>query len=104
MVRFWSDPIVIEFLFGMWLAIAYRGGVQFSWLTSVALCAVGVVAIWFSSAGNPPTSSLRALQWGLPMAFLFAGLVLGPTSLSSHGLLSRCLLTLGEASYSIYLL
>src|SRR5579883_269260 len=45
-LRYWSDPIIMEFVFGMALALAYRHGLRLPRWVGLALLLVGAVAIW----------------------------------------------------------
>jgi exopolysaccharide production protein ExoZ len=98
-LKFWSDPIVLEFAFGMGVALAYRRGARLpAWLGG-ALCLIGAIAMWRAVAQQPP-SSYRWLHSGIPAAAIFAGAVLQPPTKAPL----RWLNALGDASYSIYLL
>lgn len=99
--RFVSDPIVLEFVFGMLIALAYRRGAALPVWLRLALIAGGAAAVWFSLELMPP-SGLRAVRWGLPTAAILAGAVLGPPP--PTGRLRAVVVTLGDASYSLYLL
>jgi exopolysaccharide production protein ExoZ len=100
-LRFWSDPIVFEFVFGMTLAIAYREGVRLPRQICVCMMAVGALAVWGFAPGIPP-SGYRFLVWGVPAAMIVAGAMFQPRALPSWRL--RVLDILGDASYSIYLI
>ncbi|MGB8184237.1 MAG: acyltransferase, partial [Pseudolabrys sp.] len=55
-VAFWADPIIIEFIFGMGIALAYREGVRLPRLAAVALIVAGFALL----ALFPTGGSLRA--------------------------------------------
>lgn len=96
----WTDPIVIEFAFGMAIAMAYRHGVRFPrWLGGL-LCLGGAIAVWHGVPRSPP-SGVRWLECGVPVALIFAGLALQPPLKFP---LSRWMAALGDASYSMYLI
>lgn len=106
-IRFWFDPIIVEFAFGMAIALAYRRSVVIPGVARIALAIGAIGAIYFSQshiggAGLP--SGYRFLLWGLPAACLFSAAVLGRQDAEGLGLISRMLGLLGNASYSIYLL
>jgi exopolysaccharide production protein ExoZ len=99
LLRFWTDPIVLEFAFGMWIAVAYRAGLRVPAGAAAALVVAGCgLALLYSPEASP---ALRALFWGVPMAMVLAGAVL---SRRADGLATRLLARLGDASYSLYLL
>jgi exopolysaccharide production protein ExoZ len=97
-LQFWSDPIALEFVFGMGLAIAYRRGFRLPRWAGIVLCLIGALAIWRGIPNQPP-SGYRLLFCGVPAAMIFAGLTFQPA-------LPRAFkwgAPLGDASYSIYL-
>ena len=92
------DTIVIEFAFGVVLAkLILR-----QWKMPPALAAI-MVAMGFALILTVPQvlENLRPLTWGLPAFAIVAGAV----SIEEYvvGALPRWLLSLGDASYSIYL-
>jgi exopolysaccharide production protein ExoZ len=102
-LRYWSDPIILEFVFGMLIALIYRQ--QRTLLPMWArLCIITASAatVWFFAPRMPP-SGYRALEWGLPAALIVAASVLGPQKVWS-GLTATVAKKLGDASYSIYLI
>jgi len=101
-LQWWSDPIILEFAFGMLIALAFQAKLTLPIPASLALAAVGALAIWWFAPSQPP-SGYRVLTWGIPAAMVLAGAVLAPPRLID-GRLSAWLKRLGDASYSIYLL
>jgi peptidoglycan/LPS O-acetylase OafA/YrhL len=100
-LRFWSDPIVFEFVFGMMLALAYREGVRLPRHICLCMIAAGALAVWGFAPRIPPSGG-RFVLWGVPAGLIVAGAMLQPTS----RLFRRWSLleVLGDASYSIYLI
>jgi peptidoglycan/LPS O-acetylase OafA/YrhL len=111
----WMNPVVLEFVFGCVVGLAY--GANASWLrekkTAYALTAIGLVLLLasiFIGYGQASESSaimtghacwLRVGLWGIPAALMVAGIIfLNPAMLSFP---ARLLVFLGDASYSIYL-
>jgi exopolysaccharide production protein ExoZ len=100
-ITFWSDPIILEFCFGMLIATAYREGVRLPRVAAVGLIlagALGYVAsgLWSGYVGS------RIIEWGMPATAIVAGSVLS-NELPSLGRVERSLAFLGDASYSLYL-
>jgi exopolysaccharide production protein ExoZ len=105
---FWFRPIIIEFVFGIWLGIAYRRGLTLSPRICVAAILGGVVIIGLSAAAGYYASpdydiGLRFIVWGIPSLLIVSGCALGPQPLKIGPIL-WVLILLGNASYCIYLL
>jgi peptidoglycan/LPS O-acetylase OafA/YrhL len=104
---FWFSPIIIEFVFGMIIALAYRDGVRLPpWLVRTLVLAGFAVYAWSATRGHffgpPPESAMRVLLWGVPAIAIIGGLALAarrpqPTALW------RLFGFLGDASYALYL-
>src|SRR5258708_4207929 len=99
-LQFWSDPIILEFVFGMALALLYINGVRLAVPIRVGLVVVGIAAFGFFETRMPP-SGFRVVEWGLPAAMIFAGTVLGRDI--NFGWLRVPLQALGNASYALSL-
>lgn len=119
----WSNPILLEFLFGCavgqiyarWCSPSRQGAngprrvsILGRWLT--ALGAAALMATLFTGYGtanfegmilNGWSSWLRVGVWGVPSALLVLGAVLWSPAMQSFP--ARLLVFLGDASYSIYL-
>ena len=97
-LAYWSDPIVVEFIFGMGLALAYRRGYRVP--ASICLC-VGLIAlgVMLQFAAGPVPSGSRWLIWGVPAALITGSVVLARGSFR----VPIAVMALGNASYSIYL-
>ena len=100
-ITFWSDPIILEFCFGMLIAAAYREGMRLPRVAAIALILAGALGylasgLWSGYAGS------RVIEWGMPATAIVAGSVLS-NELPSLGPLERALAFLGDASYSLYL-
>ncbi len=98
--RFWSDPVVLEFVFGMGLAALAARSITLPGWARLALIAAALVALHaVVGAGD---SRWRVLAYGLPGVMLVAAAVLGPRP-GTQGLAMRGLVGLGDASYALYL-
>lgn len=101
-IVFWSDPIVLEFCFGMMIALLYlEGGVRLHPIARILLVIFGATAIWFFSPSGAIPTGYRFAFWGIPVATIFAGTVLGNDI--TLGRFTGPIKLLGDASYSIYL-
>jgi exopolysaccharide production protein ExoZ len=101
-LAFWSQSIVLEFVFGMLLALAWRSGFRLPVWLAALLAAAGGVLLWLAAAGTFGIDLPRALTWGVPAAAVFAGVVLGDWP-RERNFLSAAALALGDASYALYL-
>jgi peptidoglycan/LPS O-acetylase OafA/YrhL len=97
-VAFWADPIIVEFIFGMGIALAYRQGVRLPRPGAVALVVAGFILFALFPTGGAP----RALVWGIPAALIVAGSVFGSFALDARGW--RIPIIIGNASYALYLI
>jgi exopolysaccharide production protein ExoZ len=100
-LAFWSDPIILEFAFGMLLAIAFRAGWRCPTWLSCGLIAAGIGAYLLTLQGDA-IGLPRVVNWGLPAFCILAGVLFigGPTG--NHRIANAfCLL--GNASYALYL-
>lgn len=87
------QPIMLEFVFGMTVALIYRRGVEMPSWARIALALAGLCVMALA-----PTGLERTVVWGLPSAAIVAAAVLGP---DIRRFLPLNLL--GDASYSIYI-
>lgn len=95
----WTDPIILEFVVGMLLGLAYREGVKLSPSLSLILLFSGIIL--FALSGQFGTTQ-RVIAWGMPAALIVAGATFGGFSFGNP--LWRGLAILGNASYALYLL
>ena len=109
-IRFWADPIVLEFLLGAGLALAYREGFRPSGTLRLGLAFAGLVGLALAArllvgegAGD---GVLRPLLVGVPACLLVAA-ALGPERAAAQVAALpapvRGLVVLGDASYALYL-
>jgi exopolysaccharide production protein ExoZ len=106
-LRFWTRPIILEFVTGMLVALAYRHGLGLS--PAVRLLAVAaaialllVDPLGISGAATTENGFARVLGWGGPATLLLIAAISGKTPLAS--LPARIIVLLGDASYALYLL
>jgi peptidoglycan/LPS O-acetylase OafA/YrhL len=96
---FWCDPIILEFCFGILVALVVQHA-NFSLRPDcifVAACALG---LWLASHYYSPAN--RFLAWGLPSASLVLAVAVS-NALNKELALARPFVVLGDASYSVYL-
>lgn len=99
-VRFFADPIILEFVAGIALGKAYLAGVRLAPIASAALIAAAIAA--YATLPDTDPVFYRAVHLGIPAALIGAALILGrePARL---GLLGRAIKGGGDASYTLYL-
>jgi exopolysaccharide production protein ExoZ len=108
---FWTQPIVLEFAFGMGLALLVRNGFTLPASLRYALIALGAAAFFhdfLNSVSQPriwltPNDFLRLAGWGVPAAMIVAGCVLKRREAQSENVVVRGGKLLGDASYALYL-
>jgi peptidoglycan/LPS O-acetylase OafA/YrhL len=90
-----TDDMILEFLFGVYIGLAY----EYGWRLSGWMAAVAVLTgfVWVAPDPSGPTFLIN----GLPAALVVGGFVLGPRLRASAG--TRWLDHIGDASYSLYL-
>lgn len=103
-LAFYTNPILLEFIFGMLAAECVIKGYHLRLGASIILLvafAIVVTVEQMASINFSRVSSGRVLYWGIPATMLFVAAV----SLDIQGYIgrSRVLRLLGDASYSIYL-
>ena len=96
LLAFWTDPILLEFGFGIGLAILHHAGVRVPSWTGLPLLAAGLTLLL--TAGHGP----RPLTFGLPATLLVATTLLAERPLLSRSL-RRLALQAGATSYALYL-
>jgi exopolysaccharide production protein ExoZ len=96
-LAYWADPIVLEFVFGMMLALAYRRGVR---LPASASPPMLITALALILAYNEWGTALapRWCGFGVPGAMAVAALTLAERDIAI-GWIDR----FGDASYALYL-
>ena len=98
-VAFLADPLILEFVFGMGIALAYRAGVRLS-AAVAALLIVAAIAemIWSASAWRIELP--RWIEWGAPAAQTVAALAMIGSKLPFASFFEE----FGDASYVLYLI
>jgi exopolysaccharide production protein ExoZ len=90
-----TDDMILEFLFGVYIGLAYETGFRLPGWAAVAAVIGGFV--WVAPDPSGPTFIIN----GLPAALVVGGFVLGPRLNGSAA--TRWLERIGDASYSLYL-
>jgi exopolysaccharide production protein ExoZ len=102
-LNFWGDPIILGFLLGAAVGIAYINGLRLSGLSAVMLAAIGFVVIFLSWVSSGAEDTLaRRLAEAAPATLVLIAVALGPQVDEARNLWRPALL-IGNASYSLYL-
>jgi peptidoglycan/LPS O-acetylase OafA/YrhL len=103
-LRFWTDPIILEFVYGMGLGLIYAEGVRLGPVPRAVLsiAALAMLVAVVTRHGELATA-LRALAYGIPAAMLVAALAFGGGDGAGRRL-ARAGAAVGDASYALYLI
>jgi len=108
-----TNPIYLEFAFGVGAYLLWRRGLvtkRHWWWTALGAAAAASLLLelfvgYGGSAGDEifdgASGATRVFLWGIPSALILTALL--PLKAAGSGLAGRVLQTLGDASYSIYL-
>lgn len=99
--RFLSDWLLMDFVGGVWIAylMLNAGRVSTSISVWIILLSVSIIILTFSIS-VPEVGPMRLVFWGLPSILLVQGMI---NFRIQDGVFRNIVLTLGSASYSIYL-
>jgi peptidoglycan/LPS O-acetylase OafA/YrhL len=100
-LKFWANPIILEFLGGIGLGLLFLQGSRLPSWASLALTAAAVT-IYLGTGPMEPGLMRRTVHIGLPALLLCASLALAPEP-GSVGALRRLLVAGGGSSYTLYL-
>lgn len=105
-LRYFANPLLCEFVFGMTIAAAYRWRPRLPTAAPHCLLAIGVAALTATILLFPEPSQ-RALVWGVPAALVVTGAVFAENTFHPGPIgrrIGKFLGLLGDASYALYLL
>ncbi|MGI3903838.1 MAG: acyltransferase family protein [Janthinobacterium lividum] len=101
-VAVWTDGLLLEFLFGIGIALLAERGATIGVVPALILTVSGCLGAVLLGPMTPRFDGLALwAREGLPAAFIVAGCVLGPAWRSGRAVLALALV--GDASYSLYL-
>jgi len=98
-LRVYTDPVILEFVAGLLIGMAWTGANKAPVWLAVALFTIGLAGLGATAFIAPEET--RLIRWGLPAAFIVAGITLLEKARPVHAV--KPLAFLGDASYSIYL-
>ncbi|WP_312862858.1 MULTISPECIES: acyltransferase [unclassified Rhizobium] len=100
-IAFWTSPIILEFLFGVHVALIFRSGIRIGGAAALGLMAIGLLGFVRISAPWDDAALPQFLRSGLPAALFVLAAAIGPVL--PQGRLVLWGVALGDASYSLYL-
>jgi exopolysaccharide production protein ExoZ len=100
--EFLGRPILLEFCFGMAIALVFLAGFRLPRIAAIGLFAAACASIVASSLLGADALAWRAVVWGVPAAAVVLS-VLSFQRPARIGFFARAFAFLGEASYSLYL-
>ena len=102
---FWCNAIVLEFIFGIGIAMLRRKGVRISQGSAVSLFLIAIIGmLWVQALGWPGVDYQWRFLWGgIPSLLCCSGAALVESEARPIGL-RRLLVLSGDASYALYLL
>lgn len=111
-LRFWSQPLILEFAFGVLIGWLYSRAWRLNLPVAVGLVAAGVLWLMMDPLGmtgkaagaTTPNDMIRIVAWGLPAAFLLFAAVGFEQGRTLRAPVLDVLRHLGDSSYSLYLL
>lgn len=100
-LAFWTQSIVLEFLFGCLLAAAYRRGARLTPAAGVLIGLLGMAGMLRFSIFEDRLIMPDAIRWGVPALLVVAAASLTQASTARAMI---WLAAIGNASYSLYLI
>jgi exopolysaccharide production protein ExoZ len=98
---YWCQPIILEFIFGMSLGLAFREGIRIPAWSGWVLVALGLAIIILLPLEGDAYDEKRVLLLGVPAAMITGGATLGDLAKPSAPM--RMMSVIGDASFSLYL-
>ncbi|HEX4275960.1 MAG TPA: acyltransferase, partial [Bryobacteraceae bacterium] len=101
--QYWTRPIILQFLAGVGIGLAFRKGIRISRAAAPAVAAAGVICLVAFARFDGGHLRILASDVPAPLFVIAATLRRDEGSRAVPGLPWRFLLLLGDASYSLYL-
>jgi peptidoglycan/LPS O-acetylase OafA/YrhL len=98
---FLSQPIILNFVFGLGIGLAYKEGLRLPWPVATAMIGLAAVVYFMQIGDGYPSKWERIPDYGFPAVLALAGATMGKLGLPPKWL--RPLASLGDSSYALYL-
>jgi exopolysaccharide production protein ExoZ len=99
-ISVWTSPLLLYFVFGMWIGLAYREGLSLTPFQGLGLIGIGFFLLFVEFYWAPETAVFGIAVWSIP-ALIVAGASL-PRSTFRSSFWSP-VMVIGAASYALYL-
>ena len=99
-ISVWTSPLLLYFVFGMWIGLTYREGLRLTPVQGLSLIGIGCVLLFVEFYWAPQTAVFGIAVWAIP-ALIVAGASLPKPSLK--GPFWSPVMMIGSASYALYL-
>jgi len=99
-ISVWTVPLLLYFVFGMWIGLAYREGLCLTPVQGLGLIGIGCALLFVEFYWTPETTAFGVAIWAIP-ALMVAGASLPRPSLK--GPFWSTVMVIGAASYALYL-
>jgi exopolysaccharide production protein ExoZ len=102
---FWTHPVMLEFVYGMALALLYTSGLRLAGLPRALLAAAAILAlVAVASLVGAAAMSFRQVFYGVPAAMLVAAVAFGRERRAEKSRPALLGAAVGDASYALYLI
>ncbi|MEZ0171855.1 acyltransferase family protein [Microvirga sp. TS319] len=101
-ITFLSQPIILNFVFGLGIGLAYKEGLRLPWPIAAAMIGIAVFVYFVQIGDGYPSKWERIYAYGVPAALIVVGATLG--TFGPPPMWLRPLAVLGDSSYALYLL
>src|SRR5215216_4637338 len=103
-LQFWTDPIILEFVYGMTLGLLFAEGVRLGPVARTVLAIAAIVVLTAVATRYVMFATpYRALVYGVPAAMLIAAVAFGRED-RARGRFAGTGAAIGDASYALYLI
>lgn len=100
-ISFWTSPIILEFLYGVFVALIFRSGFRVGMGSALGLVVIGLLGFVRLSTPWDDAALPQFLRCGLPAASFVLAAAIGPALPLKRVVIWS--VALGDASYSLYL-
>ncbi len=100
-IRFWTNPLVLEFAVGMLIAYGFAKGWRLPQRLAIQVIALGIAGLAAAPFLMFESDFARPLLYGIPAALIVCGTA--ASGYMARGAVGRSAVLMGDASYALYL-